>query len=158
MKPTLVSVSSGLAVSFSPARLVLYDSAQTVTGAVLVNAVTPDSPLTTLVVQNVIASCDSVFAVPGGSVDNTTYAFVEFPEEEEDLSLELAIGLSVSFALVIGLDIFLLLRTQAQGGLLRVESKGGTSVQRFTQKYWSRYVWVSFDGWVSRNTSDNQTC
>jgi serine/threonine protein kinase len=85
----------------------MYDSAQTVTVAVSVNGVTPDSSPTTLVVRNVITSCDAAFAVPGGSEDNTVYVVVEVLEGEEDLNLGLAIGLLIAFALVIGLAVFL---------------------------------------------------
>jgi hypothetical protein len=106
VEPTLLS-TSGLNVTVSPSRVVLYDVNQTATVSIYVHNVNSDSPSATLVIENTINSCDEAYMVTSGSNENMVYIIVTAPEVDEDGNLVLVIGLPIALAAVLALSIFL---------------------------------------------------
>jgi hypothetical protein len=106
VEPTLLS-TSGLNVTVTPSRVVLYDVNQTATVSIHVHNVNSDSPSATLVVQNTIISCDEAYMVTSGPNENMVYIIVTAPEMAEAGNIALAIGLPIALAAVLALSIFL---------------------------------------------------
>ena len=108
IEPTLVSVAD-LEVSFFPSRVVLYDANSSVQVTVKISNLRKDSKAVSLVVKNVIKSCDAAFMESSDAVANqetTLFIDVLVPETDSGANVVMVVTVSVAAVLLVALGIF----------------------------------------------------
>jgi len=106
IEPRLASYTS-LKVTFSPARVVLYDANSTATVVVKVSNVITDSRPESLVVNNIIRSCDVAFIETRLGRAPTVFIDVDMPQSDTNSNLGVVIAVSVAVVIILALGIYL---------------------------------------------------
>ncbi|CAB9499064.1 activated protein kinase catalytic subunit alpha-1 [Seminavis robusta] len=107
IEPKLDS-STYLEATFLPPRVVLYDANSTATVVVQVSNVDARAKSVSLVVNNIVSSCDAAFTegLSDGLRETTVFIDVEIPDDESGSNLGIVIAVSVAVIIVIALGIY----------------------------------------------------
>jgi hypothetical protein len=102
IEPNLASSTGNLDISFSPPRVVLYEANMSVT--VTVSVLNAEDTAGTLVINNIIESCDVAFTPRVSNTEGTVYVDVQAPDSD---SSNLTVAVTVPLVIVLlGLVIF----------------------------------------------------
>ena len=109
IEPKLDS-STDLDATFLPPRVVLYDANSTATVVVKVSNVDASAKSVSLVVNNIVSSCDAAFteALNEGLRETTVFINVEILENGSGSNLGVVIAVSVTVIIIIALGIYLM--------------------------------------------------